>query len=148
MIAQAHSATLIGIEALPIVVETDLLGPIADGTSQFGEVAFVVSGSARVWNSAVGLWAIGAGTAVFRDLDGLCVLPRYLRNYVLQAAWPHLPAAVSGWSIGARCHAEMCILLRESLPGIGKDNATRIVVNADPVERTLHNFVIAGSKSH
>ncbi len=28
MIAQAHSATLIGIEALPIVVETDLTGPI------------------------------------------------------------------------------------------------------------------------
>ena len=35
MIAQAHSATLIGIEALPIVVETDLLGPIADGMNNF-----------------------------------------------------------------------------------------------------------------
>lgn len=28
MIAQAHSATLIGIEALPIVVEVDLQAPI------------------------------------------------------------------------------------------------------------------------
>lgn len=30
MIAQAHSATLIGIEAVPIVVEADYLGPISD----------------------------------------------------------------------------------------------------------------------
>jgi magnesium chelatase family protein len=30
MIAQAHSATLLGIDALPIVVEIDFLGPISD----------------------------------------------------------------------------------------------------------------------
>ncbi len=35
MIAQAHSATLIGIEALPIVVETDLIGQRSDASSNF-----------------------------------------------------------------------------------------------------------------
>ncbi|MFZ4507283.1 MAG: YifB family Mg chelatase-like AAA ATPase [Fimbriimonas sp.] len=35
MIAQAHSATLIGIEALPIVVEVDLVGTIQDNTGNF-----------------------------------------------------------------------------------------------------------------
>jgi magnesium chelatase family protein len=33
MIAQAHSATMIGIEAIPIVVETDLMGMITDAAA-------------------------------------------------------------------------------------------------------------------
>jgi len=40
VIAQAHSATLIGIEALPIVVEVDLMGPVQDS----GERNFVLVG--------------------------------------------------------------------------------------------------------
>ncbi len=35
MIAQAHSATLIGIEAVPIVIETDLLGKVSDTSNNF-----------------------------------------------------------------------------------------------------------------
>jgi magnesium chelatase family protein len=35
MIAQAHSATLIGIEALPIVVEVDLMGGLVEGDRNF-----------------------------------------------------------------------------------------------------------------
>jgi len=36
VITQAHSATFIGIEALPIVVETDFTGPIqGDGERYF-----------------------------------------------------------------------------------------------------------------
>src|SRR5580658_9777593 len=35
MIAQAHSATLFGIEALPIVIETDLLGKVSDSLQNF-----------------------------------------------------------------------------------------------------------------
>lgn len=40
MIAQAHSATLVGIEAVPIVVETDFMGNVSDSTT----VPFVLVG--------------------------------------------------------------------------------------------------------
>src|SRR5271166_933353 len=87
-----------------------------------------------VWQRAV---AIGA--TVFGDLnDGVVVFLRNARDDVVESPGPDLPTVV-GDGPYVRHHV---VVLGVRDPGRGGDHMTVVVVDADPVERCLHDLAV------
>lgn len=105
MIAQAHSATLIGIEALPIVVEVDLQGPVqGDGDRYFILVGLpdkAVQESKERVRTAMRNSALG-----FPDRRIMCNLaPGDIRK---EGPWLDLPMAIAICAVSGKLpHQEL-----------------------------------------
>src|SRR5271165_1780514 len=99
----------------------------------------------RHLGGVVGQRAVGIGATVFGDLnDGVVVFLRNARDDVVESPGPDLPTVV-GDRPYVRHHV---VVLDVGHPGRGGDEVAVVVVDADPVQRSLHDLAVTRLDAH
>src|SRR5580658_2935604 len=134
------------VKQAPGMVTTDV-GSILDRAGELRQMAAIELDTSRIGNLVGVAWqrSVGVSTTILGNLDdGVVVLLRNARNDVVEPPGPDLPSVIGNGAYAALS----AVVLNIRNIGRGRDNRPLVIVDANPVQRSLHDLAVTSLDAH